>query len=157
VFASSNVNPTPPAQVGSPPRRALLCIERPEEMGRLNITPTEITLVGASEGPNGNASASLIGGQNACFRTHGHAGRLKVRFPYPYGGPGEPVRYWTASFPVTIKAGENSYELSVDEGQPDDGKEWNRVGWHGLWKLEPVSKFCRSASQWTNCPDPGGE
>lgn len=107
-------------------------------MGRLNITPTEVWLLGFSEGREGNPSSTLMGGQNVCFRVYGSSGRLKVRFPYPYGGPGEPVRYWTTTFPVAIKAAENDYELSVAEGQPNDSKDWAKSGWHDLWNLERV-------------------
>jgi hypothetical protein len=136
-----------------PPVRPLLCIERPEEMGRLNIELTSIRVVGLSEGPDGNPAATLIGGQNVCFRVHGSVGKIVVRFSDPDGVPGE-APYWTTSFPVALNARENDFELSVAD-QPRD-HDWGNTGWHHMWRLDSVSTFCRLKPQWRDCPDPGG-
>jgi hypothetical protein len=139
----------------TPPPRDLLCIERPEEMGRLNMEPTTIHVVGLSEGPDDNPQATLIGGQNVCFKVHGSVGKIEVRFSYPYLGLGEKPSEWTTSFPVKVKARDNSYELFVDPGQPHNNQDWER-GWHYMWKFAPISSFCRSKPKWPDCPDPGG-
>ena len=119
--------------------RSLICIERPEEMGRLNITPATVRLFGFSGDPDGNPVATLIGGQNVCFRVRGRTGRLEVRFPYPYGGPSEPTRYWTASFHLEARKSKNNFELAVGDGEPRDDKEWDRTGWHNMWRLRPTA------------------
>jgi hypothetical protein len=138
-----------------PPPRALLCIERPEEMGRLNIEPAKIRVVGLSEGPNDNPEATLIGGQNVCFKVHGATGKVEVRFSYPYLGPDEKATEWTASFSVKISGLSSNYELFVDPNQPANDQSWVDSGWHNMWKFEPVSTFCRAKPKWPRCPDPG--
>jgi hypothetical protein len=69
-----------PHDIPPPPTRALLCIERPEEMGRLNIEPTALRVEGLSVRPNDNPTATLLGGQNVCFKVHQMMGKLRVRF-----------------------------------------------------------------------------
>jgi hypothetical protein len=125
-------------------------------MGRLSFEPTMIHVVGLSEGPNDNPEATIIGGQNVCFKVHGSVGKIEVRFPYPNLGPGEEPSEWTTSFPVKINSQENSYELFIDRNQATRDKSWAETGWHYMWKFEPVSAFCRRKSQWLDCPDPGG-
>jgi hypothetical protein len=140
-----------------PPVRALVCIERPEEMGRLNSEPTIIRFEGLSVGPNGEPEATLQGGQNVCFKVHHATGRLTVKFAYPYLGPSERPVYWTTAFPVAIKRRENDYELSVSDHQVSRGEAWEKTGWHGMWRFETVAAFCHRRLKWPECPDPGGE
>ena len=139
-----------------PPPRALLCIERPEEMGRLNIEPTVIHVVGLSEGPNDNPEATLLGGQNLCFKVHGRVGKIEVRFSYPFIGPGQNPREWATSFPVKIRARDNSSELFNGPNQSNDNPNWLETGWRYMRKFEPASTSCRARPRWSHCPDPRG-
>jgi hypothetical protein len=134
----------------------LLCIERPEEMGRLNIEPTKIRVVGLSEGPNDNPEVTLVGGQNVCFKVHGSVGKIEVRYSYPYLGPSEKPNEWTTAFPVRLNGLNSNYEIFVDPNQPTNDQSWVETGWHNMWKFEPVSAFCRAKPKWPECPDPGG-
>jgi len=124
-------------------------------MGRLNIEATKIRVVGLSEGPNDNPEATLIGGQNVCFKVHGSVGKIEVRFSYPYPGPGEKLSEWTKSFPVRVSGRDDNYELFADPSQPTNDQSWVETGWHNMWKFEPVPSYCRAKSKWPACPDPG--
>lgn len=138
-----------------PPPRALLCIERPEEMGRLNVAPTIVRVIGLSQGPNGNVEATLIGGQNVCFRVHGSVGKVEVRFSDPYLGSDRPKIYSSMFFPVRIKCGENNFELFSGKERMVRSKVGDEPDWRHIWILKPASVFCRSNPQWPSCPDPG--
>jgi hypothetical protein len=158
VAAALPASTAPPSGAGaqSSPKLALLCLERPEQNGRLNIVPTIVRVVGLQEGPNGNQEVTLIGGQNVCFRVEGHRGEIQVRFTRSPLGPSDRKTYWTASFPVVMKRHENIYVLDAADIQPIDEKNWETTGWHHQWKIEPVSVYCRSDSQWGACPDFAG-
>jgi hypothetical protein len=154
MFAPPIIEQPAPADV--PPRKALLCVERPEQNGTLNLVPTMVRVVGLQEGPTGNPEVPLIGGQNACFRVEGRKGQIQVRFARWLLGPSDPKTYWTASFPVVIERHESIYVLDAAVIQPADEKDWQTTGWHHQWRLESLAAICRSAPQWEACRELGG-
>lgn len=138
------------------PARALLCIDRPEQNGRLNIVPTRVWVVGTREEPNGYPEIALFGGQNACFKIASQKAEIKVRFTRSPLGPGDVKTYWILSFPVAIDRRENDYVLDVDPTSRNDSKDWEKTGWHRTWKVQAKGSYCRTeaGAQWGYCDTP---
>src|SRR5215510_14913789 len=113
--------------------RAQICINRPGENGRLNITPVTIRLSGAAE-------LTILGEQEVCLRKYlgTTATTITLRFPFPYGGPYDQPQYWeTAPVSVNVSAGETMRITLCPRDQNRNDPEWTTSRWHEMWVLVP--------------------
>lgn len=117
------------------PRNARLCVSRPEQDGRVNIIPVQLRINSANR-PS-NLSISLReGGILRCLPVATGTTILSLRFPYPYGGAGEAVRYWTVKKTVSLHSGMNEFVLDTSpNGFRPDASRWSDNGWHEMWDL----------------------
>ena len=115
----------------------MLCIERPEQHGRLNIIPVslQITQIGAQATPLVFAS----GGKRECLNVAPGPASVVLRFPYPYGGPGEAARYWERVESLSLASGANAAVLDTTE-MDTDASGWEQTGWHDMWRLRIVGR-----------------
>jgi hypothetical protein len=153
MFATPAAEQAAPAYV--PPKRALLCIDRVGQNGRLNIVPTAIRIASSTHDPDYDLRVTLLGDQNVCFRLAVRKVEIKVRFTPSPLGPGDPKIYWTSSFPITLKEGMNEYVLDEVRDSPRTPERGDKTGWHRLWKLQPAASYCRTELvEWGYCDAP---
>lgn len=153
MFAPAVIEQPAPAYV--PPKRALLCIDRVNQNGRLNIVPTYLRIASSTDEPDYDLQVTLLGGQNGCFRLALRHVEINVRFTPASLGPGDVKTYWTSSFPIKLKDGMNEYVLDEVSDAPRSPEPSDRTGWHRLWKLQPVASYCRvEPVQWGYCGVP---
>jgi hypothetical protein len=115
------------------PALASLCIDRPEQHGRVNITPVELSIT-----PEDGRKAQLMfaaGGERKCADLPAGRASVVLRFPYPYGGPGEKPRYWARRASLVVAAGPNRAVLDTGKGLNPQAAEWEDTGWHDMWEL----------------------
>lgn len=146
-----------PAPAYFPPKRALLCIDRVSQEGRLNIVPTYLRIASSNNEPDRDLRVTLLGGQNACFRFELRQVEIKVTFTPSPLGPGDRKIFWTSSFSIALKEGLNEYVLdqNPDPNTPRTPEANDKTGWHRLWKLQPVASYCRiEPVQWGYCGAP---
>lgn len=116
---------------------ALLCIARPELSGRLNITPVEIAVTSAGNRRRERSFAIGSSSDGLCLRVAPGRGSIRLRYPYPYGGPGEPVRWWTVHRRVTLRPGRNDFILDLVADLDTDAPHWTETGWRRMWQILP--------------------
>jgi len=146
-----------PAPVSLPPKRALLCIDRVNQDGRLNIVPTYLRIASSTEEPDYDLRVTLLGAQNACFRLSVRQVTIKVTFTPSPLELGDRKIFWTSSFPIALKEGMNEYVLDQNPtpNTPRTPEASDKTGWHRLWKLQPVASYCRNEPvQWGYCDHP---
>ena len=109
-----------------------VCIQRPGETGRVNITPVTIIIERSAE-------LTILGEQAVCLFSLNANPAIKLRFPYPYGGPGEQPRYWTTA-PVSFAGAKGPLRLELCEAHQDHSASgWVASGWHDMWILKQSS------------------
>ena len=113
---------------------ASLCVERPEQHGRLNIIPVSIALTPES----GDQGAQLVipaGGSRTCVELPAGPVTAALRFPYPYSGPSEDPPYWETRSPFSLRPGANTLILDTAEALDTRTPGWSETGWHDMWDL----------------------
>jgi len=112
-----------------------LCIDRPEQNGRLNITPVSVTLIPKRDG-NPVKLELPTGGTRACAKVPIGQATLALRFPYPYWGPGEEaVDYWESKSVITASDGSNAFILDTARTLDTNAPGWSETGWHSMWEV----------------------
>jgi len=112
-----------------------LCIERPEQEGRLNITPISVTLTPEHHSPPVRLQFSS-GGQRACAKVPIGQTTVGLRFPYPYGGPGDQkIDYWESKSVVSASEGGGVFILDVTRTLDTNAPGWTQTGWHSMWEV----------------------
>jgi hypothetical protein len=112
------------------PDAAWICVERPENVGVLNIYQTTILV-------SPNSKITLIGGEAGCLIVPAGNETISISFQYPYG-PFLPPRFWTTGPQkfVTRAGSLTSFELCEAAGQPVNSPQWAATGWHNMWVLK---------------------
>jgi hypothetical protein len=116
---------------------SLICIYRPEQMGSLNILPTEVQIAPSQAIVAGPPRVTMTGGSNFCLWLPIGPADILVSFPQPYGDSLKPV-YWTSRFPANLEKGETSYILDVPADLDTNAPDWIDTGWHGMWNVRLV-------------------
>ena len=89
-------------------RAGEICVERPEENGRLNIMPAEVIIEDGKMVPWDRQLLTLIGGQTACAvlpATNYHV-RVSSYDPYKNGNSNEPESKFWKSETLTVAVSE---------------------------------------------------
>jgi hypothetical protein len=114
-----------------------ICVERPGENGRVNITPVTIELPSMGE-------LTIFGENEVCVganRTQSFQQSVRLKFPYPYSGVSEKLRWWeTRPVVVDIQEGKTTHLLLCERDQNHDDPRWEKTGWHDMWMLLPPQK-----------------
>jgi hypothetical protein len=110
---------------------AQICIDRPGENGRVNITPVTIVI-------RGNAELTVLGEQEVCFRPHQDdwsQAFISLKFPFPYSGPSDKRQWLTKPTTVKLRPGATTHLLLCERDQNHNDPQWERNGWHEMWVL----------------------
>lgn len=124
-----------PKSFGSERGLAQVCIEHPGANGRVNIVPITILI-------HEEAELTIHGESAVCYFTGASTVKISLRFPYPYSGPSERPKYWTAGpFLFDLRPGKIT-DLAVcgDERTNRSGPDWAKTGWHRMWSLKRVGR-----------------
>jgi len=118
-----------------PAKLTSLCIDRPEQEGRLNITPITIAIM-----PKGDGKPAKLdfpsGGKRGCAKVPIGQATLVLRFPYPYGGPSDAtIRYWERKSVVSASDGGNAFILDTARTLDTNAPGWTETGWHSMWEV----------------------
>jgi hypothetical protein len=116
----------------APDSDSVLCIDRPGENGRMNITPVTVSIEGGTE-------LTILGEEQVCLRSYREGPvQLQLRFAYPYFGPGEKLRWSkTDILQVTLKHGGSTKLMLCPRVQNRNNPQWVQTGWRRMWVLSP--------------------
>ncbi|HEY4115616.1 MAG TPA: hypothetical protein VGM17_16290 [Rhizomicrobium sp.] len=120
--------------VSAQAKDAQLCIDRPGENGRVNITPVTILV-------KGYAALTINGEEEVCLRPHSDEDTtlsIRLRFPYPYwGAVGTPPYADSTSVSAKIKRGQTTELTLCQRQQNRNDPDWERSGWRKMWIFSP--------------------
>jgi hypothetical protein len=124
---------TAPAQSANLTR---VCIFRPEQDGRLNITPVAVML-SPRHLHHSYRFDFPTGGSRKCAGIPVGEASVVLHFPFPYGGPGDrKVAYWSDESTIHISDGGGElFVLDVAAAINTDAPHWAETGWHKMWEL----------------------
>jgi hypothetical protein len=121
------------ANAGPRPQQdwAKLCINRPGEMGRINVEPVTIRLGTAGE-------FTIHGEEEVCLTAFpDELTAISLRFPYPYG-PEEKLRYWeTSPVAIAVKPSATTRITLCERNKWRNASHPLETGWHRMWALSP--------------------
>jgi hypothetical protein len=119
------------------PAKARVCIEREEQNGSLNISPTFLSIRSQATGQV-LAHKRFDDAGSLCAEVPRGRYVLVVRLAKPWARS-LPLHWWTRTFPLDLRRGDASYVMT----NPPYNDEFQamiagRNGWHRLWPVHRV-------------------
>ena len=124
------------ANAGQQPQQdwAKLCINRPGEMGRINVEPVTIRVGTAGE-------LTIHGEEEVCLTAFpDELTTISLRFPYPYGPEQKPRSWETSPVSIAVKPGATTRITLCERNNGGNDPHWMETGWHRMWILSPPEK-----------------
>lgn len=113
------------------PDRVPVCVSRPEQHDRLNISRVSLRLIPA----DGSTIAYLdfeTGGKEHCAVMTPGPATIAIQFGWPYGREVEKLPYSQRHFPATFGPGSR---FILDTPRPPPPGGWSKANRHLLWEV----------------------